>query len=249
MTVLVDAHCHVDLYPEPKRIVAQAARHAWHVVAVTNAPSVFEHTRRLAAAQPTIHAAVGLHPQLVSTRSSERRILTDLLTKTRFIGEIGLDYQTTDEQERALQREVFLDVVDSCSQLGDRILTIHSRRSSRDVLGILGEAFRGTVLLHYFSGLKSEVDVATKRGFYFSINPAMVRSKSGQELIARMDPELVLTESDGPFVKVSRRAAEPKDTSIVIEYLAETWACSVESVAEKVLANFERAIGNADRAR
>jgi TatD DNase family protein len=230
----------VDLYPEPKKLVTEAARNEWHVVAVTNAPSVFEHTRNLADAHPTVHAAVGLHPQLVSTRSNERGMLKELLATTRFVGEIGLDYQTKNEQERALQREVFLEVVETCSMLGNRILTIHSRRSSKDVLSILGESFRGTAILHYFSGLKSEVSIATKRGYYFSINPAMTRSKSGQQLIACMEPERVLTESDGPFVKLGRRPAEPRDTSVVIEHLAGVWACSVESAAEKVLANFER---------
>lgn len=242
MTPLVDSHCHVDLYPDPAALVADAARNGWYLLAVTNAPSVFEHTLTLTAPHTTIHAALGLHPQLAATRSQERHMLMELLPKTRFIGEIGLDYQTKDEEERELQRSIFTEVVDACSRLGDRVLTIHSRRSSKDVLAILGDSFRGTAILHYFSGLKGEVDIAAARGFFFSINPAMVRSKSGRDLIARMNPDFVLTETDGPFVKLGKRPAEPKDIPVVIYHLAETWACSADAAAERVLANFQRAL-------
>ena len=243
MTPLVDAHCHLDLYPDPARVLADSTLNACEIIAVTNAPSVFRHTFELTAKYATVHAAVGLHPQLVKTRSLERGMLLEQLSTTKFVGEIGLDYQTKDEAEKALQRDVFLEVVEACSKLGNRILTIHSRRASKDVLGILGESFRGTAILHYFSGQKRELDVAAKRGFYFSVNPAMVRAKSGQELIRRMEPDLVLTESDGPFVKCGRRAAEPMDVSTVVDYLSVVWGCPKELAGEKILANFKRAVG------
>ena len=242
MNPVVDSHCHIDLYPDPAKLVCEAARNAWHVVAVTNTPSVFEHTQSLAREHPTIHAALGLHPQLVNTRSGEQSEFRELLSQTRFVGEIGLDYQTTDGDERSLQRDVFSTIVQNCSQFRDRVLTIHSRRASRDVLAILGDSFEGTVILHYFSGSKSEVALATQRGYYFSVNPAMVRSKSGRELIACMQSDSVFTESDGPFVKVGKRAARPDDTGIVIDHLAGIWGCQVDEAANRVFQNFQRAV-------
>ncbi len=245
MTRLVDAHCHVDLFPAPPQLLAAASRgEGCHLIAVTNAPSVFEHTLELSHQYPTVHAALGLHPQLVKTRSGELDLLRGLLERTRFVGEVGLDYQTRDEAERSLQREVFSKVVDACTMLGDRVLSIHSRRSSKDVLAILGATFRGTAILHYFSGSKREVASASSRGFFFSVNPAMIRSKSGQALIRCMEPDLVLTESDGPFVKYGKRPAEPRDVSVVLKYLSETWSCSLEDAAARVSANFERAVGS-----
>ncbi len=175
-----------------------------------------------------------------------RKIVTVILVLASALasaGEVGLDYQTDDESVRELQRSIFTEIVEVCSSLGDRILTIHSRRSSNDVLQILGGSFQGTAILHYFSGLKSEVDVASKRGFFFSVNPAMIRSKSGQQLIARMPRELVLTESDGPFVKHGNRPSEPKDVELVLHHLAQAWECSVDEASESVFANFERAVG------
>jgi TatD DNase family protein len=242
-TCLVDTHCHLDLYPDPPALLSRIEETGIHTVAVTNAPSVFAHTLRLVAKSRFVRAAVGLHPELVNTHGQERPLLWHHLEDTRFVGEVGLDYVTTDEGERALQRKVFREVLDRCAEAADKVLTVHSRRSASDVIDMVGAGFPGAVILHWFSGTLKEAARATTNRCYFSVNPAMVKSRSGQALIQQLNPDFVLTETDGPFVVLGKEPARPHDVSIVIRHLAGVWGCEEETAQERVFANFQRLIG------
>lgn len=242
---LVDAHCHVDLYPSPEALVREIEAAAVHTVAVTNAPSVFFHTRDLAAGCRYVHPAVGLHPQLVAQRSAELERMWPHLQETRFVGEVGLDYGTTDQGERRLQREVFGRILERCAALGGKVLTVHSRRAAKDVIDAVGPAFRGTVILHWFSGTAGELDRAAANGLFFSVNPAMTLSRSGQALIARMPRGRVLTETDGPFVEVGGQPARPPQTAGVIDHLARVWGIGTGQARAEVADTFARLLAGA----
>ena len=240
---LVDAHFHLDLFPYPAAIAREIEAAHIHTIAVTNAPSVFFHTRTLTEGCRFLHPAVGLHPQLVAARAAEVESIWPLLEQTRFVGEVGLDYVTKDEAERRLQRNVFASILERCASYGNKILTVHSRRSARDVIATVGHAFPGKVILHWFSGTPTELDQAVSQGLYFSINPAMTLSRSGQSLIARIPRERTLTETDGPFVEVGGQAAQPKDVNRVIDFLAGIWGVPPPTAREAVAENFSQLLG------
>jgi len=237
---LVDAHFHLDLFPDPAAIAREIEAAHIHTIAVTNAPSVFFHTRALAQGCRFLHPAVGLHPQLVAARAGEIYSMWPLLEQTRFVGEVGLDYVTKDEADRRLQRDVFAKVLERCATFGNKIVTVHSRRSARDVIAAVGPAFPGKVILHWFSGTSAELDQAISQGLYFSVNPAMTLSRSGQTLIARIPRERTLTETDGPFVEATGQPAQPRDVARVIDFLAELWKVAPATARETVAANFTR---------
>lgn len=241
-TCLIDTHCHLDLYPDPPALLRRIEAAGVQTIAVTNAPSVFFHTDQLAAKSRCVRAALGLHPELVKTHARERPLFWEQLPKTRFIGEVGLDYVTNDANERELQRQVFREVLDRCAATGDKVLTVHSRRAASDVIDMVGGGFRGVVILHWFSGSMREADRARLNGLYFSVNTAMIRSKSGQALIERMDPDFVLTETDGPFVTLGKEPAAPPDVSLVVRHLAGVWQMTEDEAREKVLTTFSRAL-------
>jgi len=241
-TRLVDTHCHLDLYPDPPALLRRIEAAGVQTIAVTNAPSVFFHTDQLTAQSRFVRPALGLHPELVKTHAHERPLFWEQLPKTRFIGEVGLDYVTNDATERELQREVFREVLDRCAATGDKVLTVHSRRAAADVIDMVGRGFRGVVILHWFSGSLREAERARLNGLYFSINTAMIRSKSGQTLIERMDPDCVLTETDGPFVPLGKEPAVPSDVSLVVRHLAGVWHMAEDEAREKVLTTFNRAL-------
>jgi TatD DNase family protein len=103
----IDTHCHIDLYQNPKEVLKKADENDIGVIAVTNTPSVFEHMAALVAETRFGQAALGLHPELVGERASELELMWRLFDRTRFIGEIGLDYTNPREAVRQHQREVF----------------------------------------------------------------------------------------------------------------------------------------------
>jgi TatD DNase family protein len=235
---LVDTHCHIDLYPHPIDLVRQVEHARIHTVAVTNAPSVYFHTARLAAGCRYVHPAPGLHPELVADRGHELEQLWPLLESTRFVGEIGLDYVTPDAANRRRQRRVFDAILHKCAQFGDKVLTVHSRRAAADVIAAIGKNFRGRAILHWFSGSLRDLRTAIDYGLYFSVNPAMTGSASGRRLVAEMPPERVVTETDGPFVKVDNKPATPADTGEVINELARLWHLPIEQASSIILKTF-----------
>ena len=239
---LVDTHCHIDLYKNPAEVVRETERSGVYTIAVTNAPFVFKHTAELVAGCRYVRAAAGLHPELVATHGSQIEMLRPLLKQTRYVGEIGLDYTTTDENLRRRQRDVFERILGWCAEEEGKILTIHSRRAVADVISMVGNSFQGTAILHWFTGAAKEVERAAAYGMYFSVNPAMVSSSKGRSLISAMPVDRVLTESDGPFVKVSGRECKPENISSVVKELAKLWNLPARQVQDRIYENFRSAL-------
>ena len=91
MRPLVDFHCHLDLYPDHAEAVARCEREGVFTLAVTTTPKAWPRNQELAAATRHVRAALGLHPQLVAERSHEIALWKELLPRTRYVGEVGLD--------------------------------------------------------------------------------------------------------------------------------------------------------------
>lgn len=235
---LVDMHCHVDLFPDPQALVRAVEGSRVHTVAVTNAPSVFPHTELLAKGCSYLHAAVGLHPELVASHGHELKLMWPLLARTRFVGEIGLDYTTNDKEVRAQQRTIFERILEGCAASGDKIITVHSRRAAADVIAVVGERYPGRVILHWFTGSARELERAVRADLYFSVNHAMLNSLKGRALVAAMPGDRVLIESDGPFVQIDGSPASPRSSATTLRALARVWGESDESARLKVLANY-----------
>jgi TatD DNase family protein len=236
---LFDTHCHVDLYPDPAKLVAECDQAGIYTIAVTNAPAVFSATRELVAQSRYVRAAIGLHPELVMSHANDLDKFWSALDHTRYVGEIGLDYVTQDQAVRARQRGVLAQILERCANYGDKVLTLHSRRAAGDVIGAIGPAYPGRVILHWYAGTQRDLKRAVDFGFYFSINPQMASAESSTRLIQKMPPDRVLLETDGPFVAVENGPAWPGDTRRVVERLASIWEKSESDTAERLFVNFE----------
>jgi TatD DNase family protein len=75
----------------------------------------------------------------------------------------------------------------------------------------------------------------------------MIRSTKGKGIIERLPKDRVLTETDGPFIKIQGRSAKPVDVNSVLAYLADVWCSSVEKVAMQVESNFGDIMSPSDR--
>lgn len=234
----VDAHCHIDLYTPPKRIIEQAERNHIYTIAVTNAPSVFLHTEALATGSKYVRPAIGLHPELVHSHKHELSMFQEYLPRTRYVGEVGLDYSTKDADDKSAQRLVLSRVASWVNDFGDKVLTVHSRRASADVISMLA-GIKAKVILHWFSGTNKDLTRAIDCGFYFSVNGAMVQSKAGRLLIDQMPRDRLLTETDGPFTQDGAVAATPQTVKDTVLKLAGLWNCSPNDVQTAILENFK----------
>jgi TatD DNase family protein len=237
---MLDAHCHLDLYPDPSETAADAERAGVFTVFVTNLPSAFDaaypHTLRF----KKVRAAVGLHPLSASMHTEqELRRFKELVPKTSFIGEVGLDFSREGFATRDRQLESFRFVL-RCLEMKPKFVTIHSRRAEAAVLAMLVEEYSHPVVLHWYSGNLTNLSLAIERGHFFSINPSMLWSERCRAIIERIPQERTLTESDGPFITVGTKTIVPADIQLVEEGLAKIWRTNSAAVRSAVADNFRR---------
>lgn len=240
---LVDTHFHLDRAENPEGTAARIERAGIFCICVTNLPSDFITTATAAVGCKYIRPAIGLHPELTSVGIRQLDLFDEHLATTRYVGEVGLDYSSNAAAPHSQQRRVFDHVLSRCSAVGDKILTIHSRRAADDVVRALENGFRGKAILHWYAGTPSILERAVAAGCYVSFNTRSVTAKRAGEILNVLGPERVLTESDGPFIKVGNRDAEPWDVSYVLDKLAKFWGGSPVDARSQVYRNFAQLLG------
>lgn len=238
---MIDFHCHLDLYPDPAAVRAECERRGLYILSVTTTPSAWTKTAELAINAKRIRTALGLHPQLARQRIGELSMFDEFLPAARYVGEIGLDGSPEFRPQWQSQRKVFEHILTRCSDAGGRIMSIHSRRASREVLDAL-EAFpnAGTPVLHWFSGSLRDLDRAVRLGCWFSVGPAMLAGQRGRSLITHMPRERVVTETDGPFAHVDGKSIMPWNVEDAIRDLGLIWNLSAALVQQVVGNNFRK---------
>jgi TatD DNase family protein len=212
---LHDTHFHLDLLPNPEDIVVQIENAKLYTIAVTNAPSVFFYTQKITKNLKYVRAALGLHPEIASQRRNEIAQFINLINETKYVGEIGLDNQNKTASDYTIQKEIFQKILTICADKKEKILTVHSRKASADVVSMIGNNFPGKVILHWYSGSIKVLEIALKNGFYFSVNYPMTVSESGKKIIERIPNERILLETDGPFTSLNSKTFSPLDINIV----------------------------------
>ena len=193
-----DTHMHFDLYENRRGILEYVEDNKSYTIAVTNLPELYEKYRGMDYGYKYVNIALGFHPELAAEYCNQINVFERNVENARYIGEVGIDYTSTDKKDRIKQREVFEAIVSMSKQKNDKIVTVHSRRAEREVLDITKD-FPGTIILHWFSGSLSLLNRAIEEEKYFSINHQMLKSSEGRKLIDNMPLDRILIESDAPF--------------------------------------------------
>jgi len=242
---LVDFHCHLDLYPDHETAVREADEAGVFTLAVTTTPRAWPRNHELAQRTKHVRAALGLHPQLVAERETEIALWDDYLSETRYVGEVGLDAGPRYYKSMEAQKRVFQHVLRRCAGAGDKIITVHSVRAVRAVLEHV-DAFlprnRGKVVMHWFTGTKSEARRAMELGCYFSINAAMLTSERHLTMVQAIPLDRLLTETDGPFTRTGERPSKPSDVASVVEELGRLHRLPAAHVAKIVRDNLRNLV-------
>lgn len=243
---LVDFHCHLDLYPDHAEAVRKAEAAGIFTLTVTTTPRAWPRNHELAQRTRHVRAALGLHPQLVAEREDEIELWDQYLTQTRYIGEVGLDAGPRFFKSLDAQKRVFQHVLQRCAQAGDKIITVHSIRSAKSVLDLVEAHLppeRGKIVLHWFTGTKSEAKRALELGCYFSINAGMLGNERHAPMVQVIPLDRMLTETDGPFTRTGDRASQPSDVASVVEELGRLNGLPASDVASLIRDNLRALLG------
>jgi TatD DNase family protein len=234
----MDAHMHFDLYNDRDYVVNYIESEGSYTIAVTNLPVLFERYYQDYQQYKYMKVALGFHPELAHEYQEQLPVFIRNIDKTRYIGEIGLDFSTQDLDNRETQMKVFSEIVRKCNEKNGKILSVHSRKAQKEVLKVL-ENFQGKVILHWYSGTAKDLKEAINRGYYFSINHQMIRNASGKKIDA-IPINKILIESDAPF---TRELSEKYDLFFVNDvyvYLAKSRQLTIDEISTTIKNNFKK---------
>jgi TatD DNase family protein len=239
----VDLHCHLDLYEDFVTAVREAEESEVFTLTVTTTPKAWPRNREVTESTRYVRAALGLHPQLVHERADEITLWERYLSESRYIGEVGIDAGPRFYRSLDLQKEIFRHILQKCNAAGNKILTVHSVRSAKTVLDLIERNFslsQGKVILHWFSGSKSDAQRAIEMGCYFSVNAEMLANEKGQQLLSRIPDDRLLTETDGPFTRLNERIVQPSDVRHTVELIADSRRAGAEDTKLRIALNLKK---------
>lgn len=236
---MIDVHCHIDMYLDPIKVANECEQAGIITIGMTNLPSHFEKGYPHVLSLKKVRLALGMHPLYAESHFKEFKCFEKNLSKTSYIGEIGLDFSKEGIATKDIQLESFRKILEKLNGQ-KKILSIHSRKAEKEVLRLLVENNIENAIFHWYSGSLPLIDEIVSKGYYFSVNTAMLQSKSGQEIIKRISINHLLTESDGPFISVDGRHAKPTDVKFVLSHLSELWNIDIEETTKLIEQNFKQ---------
>lgn len=249
---MVDTHAHIELCEgTPDEIVARAAESGIErILSIGLTGATFNQTLAIAERHDRVFAAVGWHPNETTgygDAQAEQIAAAAKHPRVCAIGETGLDF-FRDGAPHDDQRRAFISQIEIAT---DYMLpvSIHARAAESECIDILLE--RGydlpAVVLHCYSN-PAVLDRAIEAGFYCSFAGNVTFKNAGdlREAAARVPDELLLLETDSPFLApqpVRGKRCEPAYVKLTGEAVAELRGVSYEQLAATVTANAERVFG------
>jgi TatD DNase family protein len=236
---MIDTHCHIDLYNNPLQVAKATEELGVETIAVTYLPSHYGLACQHLKGFKHIHPALGLHPLAIKDHPQEIPLFLKYIQSADYVGEVGLDFSGTNKVTKSAQEKSFEIVVAHVRQTA-KFVTVHSRGAEDAVLGALHNGGNGPVVFHWFSGSKNQLNKVLNAGHRISLNTSMMSTRKWNELIDYVPQASILTETDGPFVKINRLPAVPADVQHVVNWLAEKWKLNVEEAGRKIKMNYEQ---------
>jgi TatD DNase family protein len=242
---LIDTHCHLDMCGEGSAEGHGLAR----IATVGIDEDAIGAALALADSHEEVYAIVGRHPN--SATGFEPADVEPIWraaghAKVVAIGETGLDYYR-DHTPHDDQRRAFEAQIDLAREL-EKPLVIHTRAAEEDTFAVLAERARDvTVVMHCFSAV-DRLDDCIERGYMcsFAGNVTYPKATNLQTAAARVPDELVLVETDAPFLAPQPVRGKPNAPSNVVHTarkVAELRGVSYEELEELVERNAARIFG------
>jgi TatD DNase family protein len=254
---VIDSHCHLGLCEPPTiELVADAAQvGVRRMLDVGIDESTSGEAIAAAQAHESVYAAVGRHPNgTAGFDDSDAARIEELAMNPRVaaIGETGLDFYR-DSAPPEDQRRSFKAHIAIARRLS-KPLVIHVRDTATTTDGtaleqtfeiLRAEAAGVSVVLHCFSGTAERAIQAAELGWYcsFAGNMTYPRSDTLREAAAAVPDELMLVETDSPFLSPQSHRGQPNQPANVVstaEALADVRGVSYAQLEAVVEANAAR---------
>lgn len=254
---MIDSHTHLFLCERQEEELIENAREAGVTRMLNVGLGGEANAAAIAAAErhEGVFASVGRHPtQAAGFDDAEADRIAELAghERVRAIGETGIDYYR-ETATPAEQRRAFEAQIEIARDTGLPIV-IHARdpegetTASDEIFEVLDAGADGhPVILHCFSAPWRAADAA-ERGWYCSFAGHTTYPGSGElrEAAAELPAELVLVETDAPYLAPQTIRGRPNEPARVVDtarVVAEARGVSYEELEATVEANARAVFG------
>ncbi len=254
---MIDSHTHLFLCERPEADLVAGALAAGVSRMLNVGLGGEENASAIGAAErhEAVFASVGCHPTEAtgfSDAQAEEIARLAAHEKVRAIGETGIDYYR-DTASPADQRRAFEAQVEIACDL-ELPIVIHARdpdgetTATDEIFDLLDAKAGGNpVILHCFSA-PWRVDDAAERGWYcsFAGHTTYPGSDELREAAAKVPDELILVETDAPYLAPQTMRGKPNEPAYVVDtacVVAEVRGVSYEQLEQTVEANARALFG------
>lgn len=220
---MVDAHCHLyDL--DDVEAEMQRCKDAKINLIICNGAGTETNDKawKLAKQYSNVYATAGSHPEEMA--SFDEKKLREQVDRPRVVavGECGLDYyENTTEEEKDRQKSLFRINIGLAKE--KRLpLVVHCRKAFEEIFGMVDY---DRVQMHCFSGNEVQMQECVNRGWYISVGGIITfkNDRGLREVIKKVPEELLLTETDSPWLSPEPFRGE-KNTPVRVKYVLECLA-------------------------
>lgn len=238
--MLIDSHCHVlsSEYDDIDKIikdvfatdVGKIIINGFDLASSIEAVSIAEKYEN-------VYAAIGIGPENIDSFKNEDIEMFEhlaLSSKVVAVGEIGLDYYWTRENEQR-QVEVFKLMLMLAKKHKFPVI-VHSRKAIEETYNLLKE-YNAYGIMHCFSGSLQMADKFIKIGFLIGISGIVTfkNSKKLKEIVESVDLCNLSLETDSPYLTPEPfrgKLNTPSYISFIARKIAEIKGVSYEMVAD-----------------
>lgn len=218
---LIDTHFHLDFYKNHDDIYHYFNDRKIYVLCVTNQPEVFETCVNMYGLSKYVKFAIGYNPKLVGDVPFSINAFDRNIVKTDYIGEVGLDFKTTNLNYKEKQLEIF-NYISNVAAKTNKLMTVHCYRAEEEIFATLKQNGNRKVIIHWYTGDIKWAEKLIELGCFFSVNMNMLMNNKTIDIIKKIPKTRLLIESDGPFSKINGKGYIPEKLEDIYTLLAAT---------------------------
>ena len=241
---MIDTHCHIDFEDfddDREEVIKRAKDKLDHVIVsgYSNASNM-EVLKLSKDYEGFIYPTFGFHPVSSQNATEEdlkiaHKNIETYLDDILAIGEVGMDYYyVTDKALRERQQEIFRSFLELANEYKVPIV-MHVRDCEKKAVNII-EDYDDIpyFVFHCYGGsLKTAKRIMNRDNSYMSFSTMLCYSKHHQDLIEKIDLDYVLTETDSPYLAMTKEERnEPVNVVKAVHKIAEIKNMDVSTVDE-----------------
>lgn len=246
----IDIHCHLNLKDfdlDIDEVIKRAQEKEVGMIVVGINRESSEKAVKIAESNDNVWAVIGLHPADDPDEVFDIDFYKQLALHPKVvgIGETGFDYYHRPISDKVRQQEIFEKHIAIANEV-KKPLMLHLRNGVKgesayaDALDILKKHAKVHGDVHFYAGNTEEAHEFIKLGFKLSFTGVITFARNYDEVIKAIPLNMIMTETDAPFVAPMPYRGQRNEPVFVIEVvnkIAEIRGESIDVVREHVLNN------------